>query len=333
VNRGTAAPLPRSRGRRVVRLIVAAFLVGFFFWRADPRSVVGAFAGLNLGPLLVVVALVLLDRAIMAYRWLALLRPLDAAHLPSFAAILRIFFVSTFAGTFLPASIGGDVVRAYSLAAQGVPMSDSTASVFVDRMLGVLSLLIMAIVSLSLARDLSGDPTILAGLAGAAAACAAAGLLVFSNAADAVAESLLARVPWQSLRRVPANILTSIRRYARHHGALVYVLGASIAVQILRVVQAYYLGTALGLMQPMWSYFAFVPLILLVMLLPITVNGIGTSQAAFVWLFSRVGTPAHDAFALSVLFLGLQIIGNIPGAFFVVADAVSGRRPPRLEQQ
>ena len=29
---------------------------------------------------------------------------------------MRIFFVSTFVGTFLPASIGGDAVRAYSLA-------------------------------------------------------------------------------------------------------------------------------------------------------------------------------------------------------------------------
>ena len=28
---------------------------------------------------------------------------------------MRIFFVSTFVGTFLPASVGGDAVRAFSL--------------------------------------------------------------------------------------------------------------------------------------------------------------------------------------------------------------------------
>ncbi len=73
------------------------------------------------------------------------------------------------------------------------------------------------------------------------------------------------------------------------------------------------------------------PLILLIMLLPITVNGIGTSQAAFVWLFTRAGTPAHEAFALSVLFVGLQIVGNIPGAVFVmvrgVIETVTSRGP------
>jgi hypothetical protein len=89
-------------------------------------------------------------------------------------------------------------------------------------------------------------------------------------------------------------------------------------VQILRVLQAYYLGVAMGLSHSVVVYLAFVPLILLVMLLPVTVNGIGTSQAAFVWLFARVQTPAHEAFALSVLFVALQIVGNFPGAVLVL---------------
>jgi hypothetical protein len=50
------------------------------------------------------------------------------------------------------------------------------------------------------------------------------------------------------------------------------------------------------------------------MLLPITVNGIGTSQAAFVWFFARAGVDAAPAFALSVLFVALGVVGNLPGA-------------------
>jgi len=49
------------------------------------------------------------------------------------------------------------------------------------------------------------------------------------------------------------------------------------------------------------------------MLLPVTFNGIGTSQVAFVWFFARAGVPAASAFALSVLFVALGIIGNLPG--------------------
>jgi hypothetical protein len=50
------------------------------------------------------------------------------------------------------------------------------------------------------------------------------------------------------------------------------------------------------------------------MLLPVTINGIGTSQAAFVWFFGQAGVGRPEAFALSVLFVALGIVGNLPGA-------------------
>ena len=49
------------------------------------------------------------------------------------------------------------------------------------------------------------------------------------------------------------------------------------------------------------------------MLVPVTVNGLGTSQVAFVWFFGQVGVAAPEAFALSVLFVALGIVGNLPG--------------------
>ena len=119
-------------------------------------------------------------------------------------------------------------------------------------------------------------------------------------------------------RGVADGVVESIRRYAAHHGKLGSVLAGSVAVQVLRIVQAFFLGVGLGVAQPVSTYFAFVPLILLVMLLPITFNGIGTSQAAFVWFFGRVGVGAPTAFALSVLFVALGIVGNLPGGVLYV---------------
>lgn len=104
----------------------------------------------------------------------------------------------------------------------------------------------------------------------------------------------------------------------------------SVLVQVLRVIQAYYLGLALDIQAPIGLYFAFVPLILLIMLLPITVNGIGTSQAAFLWLFGGAGVARPDAFALSVLFVALGIVGNVPGAFlYATTPSGTGRTRER----
>ena len=60
-----------------------------------------------------------LDRALMAQRWIALLCIVEGRR-PPLARLLEIFLTSTFLGTFLPASIGGDAVRAYSLSRDSV---------------------------------------------------------------------------------------------------------------------------------------------------------------------------------------------------------------------
>lgn len=314
---------------RIARLAVAAGLTAYVLWKSHPRDVWAAAAAADWRLIGVAVALVLLDRALMAYRWVVLLRTIDPIARPPLAAVMRIFFVSTFVGTFLPASIGGDAVRAYSITKLKVAGADAVASVFMDRMLGVASILLMALAGLVLARELASDWMILAALAFAGAACVVTLLLVFSERADAAGSALLVRLP--AIAREPGGrLLASIQRYAAHHGALANVLVCSVAVQVLRIVQAYYLGRGLGIAAPLSTYFAFIPLILLVMLLPITFNGIGTSQAAFLWFFGRAGVPAAAAFALSVLFVALGIIGNLPGGILYASGR--GDRPELARQ-
>lgn len=308
-----------SIGRRAVRLlprlIVAAGLTAYILWKSHPRAVLAAAAGADWRPILVAVALVLVDRSLMAYRWVVLLCTVEHAQRPPLAPVMRIFFVSTFVGTFLPASIGSDMVRAYSIARLKVSGGDAVASVFMDRMLGVASILVMALVGLMLARDMAGNTAILGGLTVAGAVCAATLLLVFSRRVARVGAWAIEWLPTAFARRIGHRLLESVQKYAGHPRELANVLLCSIAVQTLRIVQAYYLGRGLGITLPLATYFAFIPLILLVMLLPVTFNGIGTSQAAFVWFFARAGVPAATSFALSVLFVALGIVGNLPGGF------------------
>jgi len=224
---------------------------------------------------------------------------------------MRIFFVSTFVGTFLPASVGGDAVRAYGLSKEGVGGVDAIASVLMDRLLGVVSILIVAIAGAILARDLIDIRALFPAFALLIVLCAVALAVVFSPRAAIAAARVLAVLPRG--RETGARLVAAIQRYASLHTAMANVLMCSIAVQVLRVLQTYCLGLALGLAVPLGVYFALVPIILLIVLMPITINGIGTTQAAFVWLFGRTGVASAPAFALSVLFLAIAVVGNLPG--------------------
>ena len=306
---------------RLARIAVAAGLTGYILWRSDPSAVAAAAAGVDWRWIGVVVLLVLIDRALMAYRWVALLCTIESERRPPIGPLMRVFFVSTFVGTFLPASVGGDIVRSYSLARLNVDAGDAVASVLMDRLLGVASVFLMALAGLALARDLLQNAAIVGGLVVAAAACAATLVLIFSPRAAALVSRAASLLPFAAVRRTGAKVVDSIRKYAAHSPQLLAVLACSIVVQALRVFQAFYLGRSLGIDAPLAAYFAFIPLILLIMLLPITINGLGTSQAAFVWFFARAGVTSAAAFALSVLFVALGIVGNLPGALLYAAGS------------
>ncbi len=312
---------------RALRIIVAVGLTAFLVWKSDPAAILTAGRQADLTYIAIACALVFVDRALMAYRWLTLLSPLDPAHRPRFAVLLRVFLVSTFLGTFLPASVGGDALRAYGLSRQGVGGADALASVLMDRLLGVMSILLVAAAGSVLARGFIDIRILFPALALLTAACALALAVVFSPRVAAALAAVIARLP---RGQQPAHrLVAAIQRYAAFRGELANVLVCSVAVQVLRVLQTYYLGLALGLTLSLSVYFALVPIILLIVLMPITIAGLGTAQAGFVWLFGRAGIPSATAFALSVLFLAIALVGNLPGGVLYML----GERGRKVERE
>jgi uncharacterized protein (TIRG00374 family) len=307
---------------------IAVGLTALLLWQSDPRAVWEAARGTQVRFVLLACVLVVLDRVLMAYRWVTLLSPLDPARRPPLAAVMRIFFVSTFVGTFLPASIGGDAVRAYGLSKEGVSGVDAVASVLMDRLLGVVSILVVAVVGAVLARNLLDIRVLFPAIAVLTVVCVAALTVVYSPRVASAATGMLERLPrGQDAGR---RLLAAIQRYAEFHGSMTNVLLCSIGVQVLRVLQTFCLGLALGVSVPLGVYFALVPIILLIVLMPVTINGIGTTQAGFVWLFGRAGVNEAPAFALSVLFLAIAVVGNLPGGFLYLtgSDPLFRQRRP-----
>src|SRR4029078_7488093 len=98
---------------------------------------------------------------------------------PRFTVVLRIFFVSSFVSNFVP-SVAADMYRAYALARHDVHLAESTASVLMARILGVLSMVIVGAAAWPFVGNLGIERGLLVSLAVALAACIIAGAIVFS---------------------------------------------------------------------------------------------------------------------------------------------------------
>jgi len=239
--------------------------------------------------------------------------------------VLRVFFVSSFVSNFVP-SVASDMYRAYALSRYNVHLAESTASVLMDRALGVLSVVVVGALALPFAHEIAVRRELIATLALIFAVCAVAGAVVFSERAAVRVRSTARLIPIAAAQRAADALTDAVRRYATHHAEMARVLALSIVVQLIRVLQAWCLGRALGIDLPLATYLVFIPVIVLIMQLPVTVNGIGTTQAAFAWLFPPQGVAAAPVFALSVLFLALGIVGTLPGGLMYATDAGLGRR-------
>ena len=312
---------PAGGTARALRIGLATGLTVLLLWWSDPGRVVQVALGADWRLLAATVGLGIGDRGLRAWRWIALLPP-DIPARTGMAPLLRIFFVSTFIGTFLPGSVGGDAVRAWQLtSSRNVAGATSVASVVMDRLLGTAALIVMAGVGTVLIGSLRDGGRLTIALLVAAAAVAGA-LAVLSDRGVAIVRRCTGWLPG-SIDGRAAGVLEALQGYRARRGVIAAVLAASLAVNVLRILQAAMLGRALAIDAPLVAYFAFVPVILLIMLLPISINGIGTSQAGFVVFLGRVGVPEAEAFALSVLYLALGLLGNIPGGLLVA----TGRKP------
>lgn len=258
--------------------------------------------------------LVLTDRVLMAWRWLALLHGVEANRPLQRARLLRVFFVSTFVGTFLPGSVGGDAVRAVSATRHGVSMANAVASVAVDRLLGIVSVMLMAVAGLwFVGRQLDAPLLLPIAGAGTLAATGLTWLLLFKPGAYQRTLRLMGAHRLPTVDRLARKFVAASSQYGYHQGLVGRVLVMSLAVQVLRTLQTWCLGMALGVTIGLAWYFAVVPIIVLVVLLPISFAGLGTANLAFVSLFGLAGVAPADAFVLSVLFLTLSVLGNLPG--------------------
>jgi glycosyltransferase 2 family protein len=287
----------------------------------DMRAAGEALLRVSPGAVATVLVLLAIDRGVMVWRWIILLRARGADVTTKSAT--WIFLVSSFVGGFLPAGVGADAARAFTLTQRTARGSEAVASVAVDRLFGLLSIVVMGVVGAVVAgRQMDGMPRFLLPATAIAVVSGSVAMLWADRVMAAVVPGAVqASGPGRRLMR----LADAVSQYREHRGALASVALLSISVQVLRILQAYLLGRGIGIDVPFSYYLLFMPIALIALLLPISISGIGAPQGIIVWLLGPAGVPQPQALALSTLIVLSGIVANLPGAWLYLRTA---RLPP-----
>jgi hypothetical protein len=279
--------------------------------------------------LLAVVAMATADRLLMAWKWWLLVRSRDAG-LGLWAAV-RAYYLASFAGYFLPMTVGADAVRVGALASRSRP-AVLVASVVLERLIGALAQAVLAVLSVGTLITLG-----LGARVGPAERWVLGGLVALAFAAFPFTFPL---ARWVAARLGPGGgwrkaLRALAEQYAGYGGAralLCIFFALTIVESGLPVAIHYVAGRSLGL-DPGWSFFiATVPLVYLVARLPVSLGGLGFLELSFVSLAGLLGVGWTDAFAITGLATTLYLVALIPGAVLYLIPAPAPLRPRPRER-
>jgi uncharacterized membrane protein YbhN (UPF0104 family) len=221
-----------------------------------------------------------------------------------------------FWGNFLPGSVGGDVVRFVRLTGAGVAPSTTAGALIVDRLANLLAILGLVVFATA-TRSLQIAVSVERGWLYAAAALALLGLGALLALRRRFAGPLTRMLsPLTQLFRRPLLGL-----------AVVLLSFANIAVSILAQWQ---LALALGIAINLVDLAQIICVLTVVVMLPISLNGLGVQEAGYVAALLRSGAAPGDAVAFSIMVRLLIVATSLLGGLLVLYEHI---RPARRAGQ
>jgi len=229
---------------------------------------------------------------------------------------LKYTFVGVFFNNFLPANVGGDVMRGYGLARYTDRAAEAAVSVLVDRIVGLLAFMSTAVIAALLAVRTTGQEN-LRQLAIAASITLGLVCLIFflllSQRVRGWLEHLFAWGPSVRLAPLYRRLSDAFGAY-RHNGrALGLAFLTALLIVLLTNLVNWLLAQALGVGISLLHVALFNPLIAFVLMIPISIGGLGLSQNAYVFFFRMVDVPEQQALAVSLSLQLIIYVSSLPG--------------------
>ena len=296
----------------LVKAVVSLGILAYIFTKVvDIRHLWANLREADLSYFAAAILMYFVVQALSAFRWYLLLKPQGIEV--SYWNILSYYFLGMYFNFFLPSAIGGDVFRIYYLNKETRRLSASTASVFLDRDIGMGGLLLVGTLVAWFSRTRFNGVLLGPIFAVITIAFIGANLAIFYRPTYNLLHRLLSLFRMKRVDEKVERLFDSVNCYRGEWSLLATTLLMSVGVQIGCAGVNLLAATAIGMhtRNGWWDYLVFIPTIGLIGMAPITVNGAGLREGAYILLFKSVidgvggnpvtaGDPRIDAAAATL---------------------------------
>lgn len=302
------------------RILITAGLLFLLSAWVDLGEIKALIVNLRPVPLLMSVFLAISSIVLSAYKWKLLL---DARgyHL-TMLTLTKIYFVGLFMNNFLPSSIGGDVMRIYQVGKKTGQLSESAASVVLERLLATIGLALLAVMAMLPNFQLLGNFSV------AILLFLVLSFIVVYLLVNPTILQPLTKLSWSWWQKALVKIREVggiIKSFRDNRGEVLKVIGYSMLFQLMVVLINYYALQALSITKvSLWQCALVIPIISAVSMLPVSINGLGIREASYVVLFAPFGIKASQAITLSMLFFIVVLVVSLIGGLLFITDQAKG---------
>lgn len=295
-------------GKHAVRIIVSLGLFVLIFRAVDFREVLDVLRASNPWLLLPALGLQILSALVAAVRWHMIMRELlFGKNLPFY---IRSYFKGTFFNQALPTSIGGDALRVLETAKVGGGKREAFYGVFIDRIVGLLGLLLVNLVAILI------NPIFLEKNAAVHYTIIGMAIAGFTGVFVLMYAGNLQWLTRNKVTKLVHDLSHRVRRVYRSGRTIARQLVLSIVIHLLSMMAVYFIGLSVGLDYSLLVYMVVVPPVILLTIIPISLAGWGVRESGMIGLFLLIGAQKATILSVSLIYGLILVAASAPGMYF-----------------
>ncbi len=320
-----------SRSKRIINTIIKTLVsAALIYWILRGTNFKEIFNAIGFADFVLIASAFLLHFVgyyISALRWKILLKAQNVDS--NIWYLIKSYMVAIFFNNILPSTVGGDLVRAYDSYRAGKSKSGAVAVIFVDRFLGLFALMIFAFTAVFFASQISSRVPYLSFwvVLGFIAMALVIWIIFFpaKKLSDFISKI---KIPFSAkLQRILEKIIKAFWAFKGQKSVLLKALGLSFILQANVVTYYFLISTSLEFSIPYYNFFLIVPLAIFIMMLPISINGIGLRENAFFFFLASFAIAKPDAIAFAWIEYGILLIqGILGGLVYIFRRQITDRK-------
>lgn len=313
-----------------LRFGVTLLLFIFLFKSMSWSTLLQALTQVHVGKMLLGLIVGAFSIVISSYQWRSLLRAEQIKY--DLAGLIDLYLVGISFSHFLPTGMGGDVVKAVQVGRESKNSAGSASAVLMSRITGFLGMLLIAYPVLIIWRNQFSSEIVIWFLT---LSLIVGGMLGGTMGVATLLPKLSYKRRWANHRifasavKIGDALKASIRRPYAMGVAILF----GIEFWIVGCLNYYGYGVALGIHIPLYYYFVAIPFVSLVTFLPISINGFGVREAAFVSIFSAAHVPSTTSLLLALFMDAQVLLFGIIGGYIYLSLGYKKKSSEKMSQR